>query len=238
MKKHALKLTLLVSMTAALAAGCGMPGGKGHEDSTKPRIQSHNTRPFQYGTGNNRDLRLGFDQYRGNDPDLIRNENANRQGMDRSGGFTDHAQNGANHYGRLNANSRVETSEQIAQQVAAIPPVETANVLLTDNNAYVAVKMKDGNNADAVESIKAQVAEKVKAVQPQVGNVYVSANPEFVDRMKGYAEHVRQGKPFQGFVDEFNLMTQRLFPANAANPGAVTDGQGMNRIPGSAVPNR
>ncbi|NIK66866.1 MULTISPECIES: YhcN/YlaJ family sporulation lipoprotein [unclassified Paenibacillus] len=191
---------------------------------------------------------------------------------------------------RLNSNNivgshknyKMEMSEEIAKKLVAMNTVKTANVMLTDRNAYVAVSFEDhtrglsaksynrtnmsspitdanrhmngtygasggkygmngmngtygmngtmggySNNgmrglsttdtgeSQLTDKIKSDIAAEVKRLHPSVQNVYVSASPDFVDRMNSYMGDVRLGHPIQGFVSEFNAMVERIFPANA-----------------------
>lgn len=236
MVKQVLKSTLLLALVTATAAGCTNPRheGTGTNDNVYPRNQSSNYRPFHYGTGSNRDLRLGLDRYRGNDPDLIRDSDSLRQGLNRDNGFSGYDNDGVNRwsdyhgYGRTNNNTRLETNYQIAEQLTTIDPVQSAIVLLSDDNAYVAVTLKNGGDVDSAGSVKQQIADKVQSIRPELRNVYVSSNPDFVQWMKGYAQQLSEGKPFQGFINEFNIMVQRIFPQNAAQPGTQTGAPGTN----------
>ncbi|AQT83753.1 lipoprotein-like protein [Paenibacillus larvae subsp. larvae] len=45
----------------------------------------------------------------------------------------------------LHANTRVESSQYLADQIAAMDEVSAARVLVTDNNVYVAVQLKNNN---------------------------------------------------------------------------------------------
>ncbi|MEH7014692.1 YhcN/YlaJ family sporulation lipoprotein, partial [Neobacillus niacini] len=45
-----------------------------------------------------------------------------------------------------------------------------------------------------------------------IQNVYVSSNPDFVERMKDYGRRIKQGDPIEGFFDEFNETVRRVFP--------------------------
>ncbi|MCM3629014.1 YhcN/YlaJ family sporulation lipoprotein [Paenibacillus glycanilyticus] len=196
---------------------------------------------------------------------------------------------------RLNSNNivgshknyKMEMSDEIAKRLVAMNTVKTANVMLTDNNAYIAVSFEDhtrglsaksysrtnlsspitdtnrrmngtyGTNGKygmngmngtfgmnpamdghsnnngmrglsttetgesrLTEKIKSDIAAEVKRLHPSVQHVYVSANPDFVDRMNSYMGDVRLGHPIQGFVSEFNAMVERIFPANATHLSA------------------
>ncbi|MDQ0194561.1 YhcN/YlaJ family sporulation lipoprotein [Paenibacillus wynnii] len=65
--------------------------------------------------------------------------------------------------------------------------------------------------------LKDKVTAEIKRNAPQIKTVYVSDNPEFVQRVNGYADNARGGYPLQGFVQEFSSMVERIFPGNNTN---------------------
>lgn len=155
-------------------------------------------------------------------------------------------QNGNNLIGN-HKNYRMEMSKEISDSLLKIEGIKSSYVMLTNNNAYVAVSFEDenlpqqnnkmmsrtnlsqmGNQAVDMHKkmntmatgdekltgdIKNKVADTVKQMSPQTDHVYVSANPDFVGRMKGYMTDVSLGHPIQGFITEFNAMVDRVFPA-------------------------
>ncbi|TMV52976.1 YhcN/YlaJ family sporulation lipoprotein [Paenibacillus mesophilus] len=251
MAKNTVRFALLASLIAVAASGCT---NARHEGSgTNDGMKTSNYRPFNYGTGNTKDMRLGLDRYRGTDPDLIKDNDSMRHGLNRDNGITGFDQDGVNRwsdykhrdgttgYGagipgtmtgtpgttgptgptgtNMHTNTRMEAAQDIANHLTAVDPaVKSCNVLLTDNNAYVAVSTKSGQDLDNAGDVKTKIAEQVKAQRPNIQNVYVSANPDFVGRVTNYTHDLNAGKPVSGFIAEFNTMVQRLFPANAANP--------------------
>ncbi|MFD2117960.1 YhcN/YlaJ family sporulation lipoprotein [Paenibacillus yanchengensis] len=132
-------------------------------------------------------------------------------------------------------NYRMEMSKEIADKIVKDAKVNSAYVMLTDNNAYVAVMMDENNNNTAMnkndnnaamnknnnnaakdsisDEVKQKVTKVVKKEQPKIENVYVSTNPDFVGRMQGYMNDVAAGNPITGFISEFNEMVDRVFPA-------------------------
>jgi hypothetical protein len=75
-------------------------------------------------------------------------------------------------------------------------------------------------SADVSSALKDRIANQVKAMAPDIQNVYVSANPDFVSRMQNFANAVSQGHPIQGLVAEFNALVQRIFPTTGYGTGA------------------
>ncbi|MCY9669571.1 YhcN/YlaJ family sporulation lipoprotein [Paenibacillus alginolyticus] len=109
------------------------------------------------------------------------------------------------------ADNRILVADQAAQKIVSIPGVKQANVVVTQRNAYVAAVLDDGQSQLSRE-IEDQIASKVRETDPTIQNVYVSTNPDFIDRINAYVRDVQEGRPVAGFVEEFNEMVQRIFP--------------------------
>ncbi|GIP31307.1 YhcN/YlaJ family sporulation lipoprotein [Paenibacillus sp. J2TS4] len=168
-------------------------------------------------------------------------DQANPYGMNRVGdGTVPHATGTPYHTNdrvmersRINASSKMEMSQHVADAVAALDEVDSANVLVTDNNAYVAVKLHSGSAVqntnpanpsvigDVTPEIKQKIADKVKSVDAHIKEVYVSANPDFVERMNVYAQDFREGRPLSGFVKEFSAIVERIFPTRVISEQSV-----------------
>lgn len=107
--------------------------------------------------------------------------------------------------------SRIEVADRVASNITKLNGVRTANVLVTQQNAYVAATLDD-DPQKLTREIEDEIARQVRAVVPTINNVYVSTNPQFVERINGYVKDVQQGRPVTGFIEEFNEMVARLFP--------------------------
>ena len=105
---------------------------------------------------------------------------------------------------------KVEVADKVADDVATMKEVKSANVLVSDANAYVAVELKEGNNGD--EHMENKIAEHVRKGNHNFQNVYVSMNPDFVKQMHDYGTKIREGKPNEGFSEEFSDTVRRVFP--------------------------
>lgn len=107
----------------------------------------------------------------------------------------------------------MRVSKDISDQVEAMKEVSNASVIVTENNAYVGAVLKDGRDKDITNDLKERIADKVREADPSVDQVYVSANPDFVQRMEGYANDIKNGKPVAGFAEEFRELVTRIFPS-------------------------
>lgn len=121
--------------------------------------------------------------------------------------------------------SNLEVAQDAADLVADLDEVDSATVIVTNKNAYVAVVLNDvatndntnaDTNANADEALTAdledKIANKVREVNKDIKNVYVSLNPDFVERMTDYGTRINEGKPVAGFFEEFTESVRRVFP--------------------------
>ncbi|GAB3060783.1 YhcN/YlaJ family sporulation lipoprotein [Virgibacillus ainsalahensis] len=86
----------------------------------------------------------------------------------------------------------------------------------TNNNAN-----NNGNNTgnrdhgeELTEEVKEEISNLVKEVDNDIDNVYISTNPDFVDLTNNYVDDVDNGRPVEGFFQQFGNMVERLFPQN------------------------
>jgi spore cortex protein len=177
------KLIISGALSAALLAGCA--ANDTDMDETAQR---------------NRDL---TEPTRVNDSDFGENGRTTEPGIDLTRART----------GNDNQDDapRMKVADKAAEKITAIPEVEAANVIVTDNNAYVAARLNDGNG-ELTKDLEKKISDQVKAVDQDIDNVYVSVNPDFYDRMAGYSEDIRAGQPVEGFFDEFTETVRRIFP--------------------------
>lgn len=99
----------------------------------------------------------------------------------------------------------------------------------------------DSTDDNTPEEIKSKISAKIKQFAPHVENVYVSANPDFVEHVETYSKDIRNGKPVSGMLNTFQSIVERIFPTNALNrnhrDGVLDDGimnrnshDGINRL--------
>ncbi|MEH7109869.1 YhcN/YlaJ family sporulation lipoprotein [Bacillus sp. JJ1764] len=110
--------------------------------------------------------------------------------------------------------SRMRVADHAAKKIANLPGVERANVIVSDEKAYVAAKMDRNTNNQLSNQVRKQISKTVKSVDKDIDHIYISANPDFYDRLDTYANKIRngKGKPSSEFINEFTKTMQRVFP--------------------------
>ncbi|RZT21773.1 MULTISPECIES: YhcN/YlaJ family sporulation lipoprotein [Fictibacillus] len=111
-------------------------------------------------------------------------------------------------------NARMDVADEAANKVTDLKEVEDATVIVTDNNAYVAAKLKGGESMKLTKETEKMIGDTVRNTDPDINDVFVSTNPDFIDRMNGWADDINKGNPVSGFVKEFNDTIRRMFPTN------------------------
>ncbi|MFJ7933363.1 YhcN/YlaJ family sporulation lipoprotein [Sporosarcina sp. NPDC096371] len=108
------------------------------------------------------------------------------------------------------AENRLEVADEAADHVAEMEEVESANIIVTNNNAYVAVVLNEG--VEGTKQVEDKIADEVRAANKDFKNVYVSMNPDFVKQTTDYGDKIRAGEPVEGFFEEFSDAVRRVFP--------------------------
>ncbi|WP_096154456.1 MULTISPECIES: YhcN/YlaJ family sporulation lipoprotein [Bacillus] len=112
---------------------------------------------------------------------------------------------------------RMVVADKATDRVTDLAEVRTANVIVTNRNAYVAAVLDDGHSGQLTRDVENKIEKAVKQADPDINNVFVSVNPDFVDRMGNYSNDIQTGRPVTGFMDEFMETVRRVFPTNATN---------------------
>lgn len=210
-KKPWFSLSLVTVLVMAFAIGCTAQP-RPNDDTTPPaptRAPGDNTTTDGNTTGpNDRGLNdarnnLGLNRNRGN-TDWNDGNRANTNWNDDVVGNDNYSRNANRNNMRL--------ADDIANRLTNIRGVDAATVMLSGNNAYVAVDMEGDRKGRVTDKIKDRIADEVRDTDRSINNVYVSADPDFFDRMGGYARDIRNGAPIGGLFDEVNETLRRVFP--------------------------
>ncbi|KRE50058.1 YhcN/YlaJ family sporulation lipoprotein [Paenibacillus sp. Soil724D2] len=155
-------------------------------------------------------------------------------------------------------NSKLEYSQFLSNQLHAMNGVNTAIVMTTDQNAYVALMIdssaigtkgstRETNNQGTAKGFyndhapfndtmpsndlnngfnsyetavhhdmlshrfKQAMAEKIRTLQPNIMDVYISANRDFLNKMNNYAQESWKGHSLMPLLTDFNQTVTRIF---------------------------
>lgn len=122
----------------------------------------------------------------------------------------------------LHENTYFQLNDDMTDAVVHMPGIQSAYVMMTDRNAYVAVNRGTAdilaNGPQLPEAFVKTVAGAVQSRSPSTRNVFVSEDPVLWSRMQTYTQAVREGYPLQRFLAEFNALVEKVFPAESGHP--------------------
>ncbi|WP_179281390.1 YhcN/YlaJ family sporulation lipoprotein [Paenibacillus sp. XY044] len=81
----------------------------------------------------------------------------------------------------------------------------------------------DYRNDTITSDIKDRIANTIKSTDNTIKNVYVSANPGFVQGLSNFAAQTQGGHPIKGLMSDLSTMVERIFPMNAGNGNRTTN---------------
>lgn len=103
-------------------------------------------------------------------------------------------------------------SERAEQRVEALKEIRRAKVLLKGDTAYVAAELSDRNTQELKDNVKKKITAQVKGADEHVHQVYVSTNPDFMQRIEEYGHDLKSGRPITGLGDEIGTTIRNVFP--------------------------
>ncbi|WP_195780354.1 YhcN/YlaJ family sporulation lipoprotein [Priestia megaterium] len=111
-----------------------------------------------------------------------------------------------------NNQTRLKVADEAANRIAKLDEVDSANVIVTNRNAYVAVVLQDRTKGEVTDRLEKKIADQVRATDSDIQDVFVSSNPDFVERMRDYGNRINEGAPVKGLFEEFTETVRRVFP--------------------------
>ncbi|MEQ6376889.1 YhcN/YlaJ family sporulation lipoprotein [Bacillaceae bacterium S4-13-58] len=200
------KRTLGTVTISALLLASGCAGNNDESMIDRADDNRYQTEDVRYNTGDNR-MNVG---------DYPRNrnyDNGNTTRLNTGNDLNNNQRDIGDNVTRNNNENRFDIADEVAENVSReVSGVDRAYVLTTDDNAYVAVVLDEGTNNELGDNVKQEIERAVKDVDADIDNIYISANPDFVNMTDDYTNDVRQGEPVEGFFREFTQMIDRVFP--------------------------
>jgi len=111
-----------------------------------------------------------------------------------------------------NNQTQLKVADEAANRIAKLDEVDNANVIVTNRNAYVAVVLKNEANGEVTDPLKKKISDQVRATDRDIRNVYVSSDPDFVNRMEGYGNRINEDATRNGLFEDFTETVRRVFP--------------------------
>lgn len=134
----------------------------------------------------------------------------NRNGINNGNGVNDNGMFGTNGQNANTGNDQLE--DQIKREVERIEGVDNAVVIINNRTAYVGIDADGNISENKMNNLKDQVIERARRTNDNINRVYVSADMDVTDRLRGYGTEIREGRPISGLIEEIEEMFRRPLP--------------------------
>lgn len=120
-------------------------------------------------------------------------------------------------------NEKTKTPNEIARHLVdvanSVPDVNDATALVIGQYAIVGIDVNKDLDRSRVGTIKYTVSEALKN-DPYSVNAIVTADTDITERIRKVQQHMQNGRPVEGILEELSEIVNRLMPEA---PGALTD---------------
>lgn len=202
-----LTVSFLLSL---LLSGCGTENNS-TDDTALQSQDDYELRSVRYNT--NDSIGLNTNAYDTANNDNNYNAATNRDVDDNARANQDDRTNNIRNVN--NNENRMDVADKAADKIVEMREVDQANVIVTNNNAYVAAKLTDNASNKLSKNVEKKISDLVKSTNRDIDHVYVSVNPDFYNRTTSYVNDIRDGRPIEGFFDEFSTLVRRVFPTES-----------------------
>lgn len=211
-------LLTAASLSSLLLGACGTNNDIGNDSTALQSPDDYEQRSVRYNTNDSIGLNTNpYDTVQNDsNPRVTKNQerrNLANQNMNDNVRTNEGDQTNTIHNVNNNKN-QIDVADRAADKIVEMREVDRANVIVTGNNAYVAAKLTNNANNKLSKDVEKKISDLVKSQTRNIDDVYVSVNPDFYSRTNSYANDIRDGRPIEGFFDEFNTLVRRVFPTN------------------------
>lgn len=205
------KPIICVGLVSAMLVGCGTTTKNNVANDGRPMGVRYSPTNNYDGTHHNNRLGMNRDGF-GTNVNTRDGYGTNVNNRDGFGTNVNNRDGFGTNVGTNNHNNRVDVADHVADRVAELKEVHSAHVLVTDRNAYVAVKLNGNARNELTRDLDQKIAHKVREADNSIDRVHVSAKPDFYERMHGYRNDLRTGHPVSGFYESFTRTIGDVFP--------------------------
>ncbi|KHO62822.1 sporulation protein [Thermoanaerobacter sp. YS13] len=103
-------------------------------------------------------------------------------------------------------------ASKIASNVAKIPEVNKATVVVSGSTALVGVDMKARVQGTHETDVKKKIEKTIKNTDKSITRVYVTSDPDLYKRIDNIARGISAGRPVSEFAKQISEIIKRITP--------------------------
>jgi len=103
-------------------------------------------------------------------------------------------------------------AKDLAKQIADLPEVDKASVVVTDDTALVGCQLRGDTQDTMTTSLRNKIEDIVKKSNKNIKDVSITTDPDLYGRIKGIANDMGTGNPIEGFTNEIKDIIRNITP--------------------------
>jgi len=111
-----------------------------------------------------------------------------------------------------NENDLAERADRIADNVAEMPEIKSATVVISNRTALVGVDMTKDTKGEIASDLKNRIENEVERTDRNIDRVVVTADADTFTRLRNMGREIRKGRPISGFAREIEEIIRRISP--------------------------
>ncbi len=111
-----------------------------------------------------------------------------------------------------NAGGKMMTAHYLSEEIEGMEEVKHATVVTQNKNAYVAIEMNREKNVQMNEELKNRMVQRIRTIDPDIKNIYISTSAEFNNEMNGLAGNIERQTPAKEIGESFDELIKKTFP--------------------------
>lgn len=109
-------------------------------------------------------------------------------------------------------NVQATSADRVVKIINAMDNVKGSYAVVIGNVAMVGVDLRDNLSGDQENELKTRISAETKRQLPELSEVWITADPDLVTRIRDLAERIGRGEPITGFFDEISNIAKKLQP--------------------------
>lgn len=103
-------------------------------------------------------------------------------------------------------------AEKVSTEVARLSEIDEATTVVVGDTALIGVSFDAQYQGEMTTRIKDMVADRAKTADSRIQNVWVTADPDLLERVRAIWEQRDGGSAIADITDEFQEIVNRLMP--------------------------
>ena len=115
-----------------------------------------------------------------------------------------------------NFGNMATSANEIAREIAALPEVDKASVVISEDTALVGCSLRGDTQGTMTNALRQKIR-GIVTESADINNVSVTTDPDMTNRIQTMSNSIFQGNPIEGFADDIRDLIRDITPNTNMN---------------------